>query len=635
MCSYSSMTFSDNASRSHNTPACASEYLLTDTIRTAWNWSGYVLSDAGATAFVANTTLSPDTAWGQECGVDTPCTFGHGFAANASDAAVKALSAGMDIELTCCGAPQVFPTLPDSVRSGHLDEFFLDRALRNTLPFRFELGQLDGLDSRDVPPRNPYAADIGAANVTTPAMHALALRAAKRSIVLLKNTVSKQGTHFGRQAGQLLPLSPTSLNGKIICAVGPNVNNTLNLLGNYVNKAHSNSMPTIASALQHELAAARSFNATLRVSSGCRNNTACDSLDPQTVDLLSSSGSCDLIVVAAGLTADARESNAAEGGTNACGCPEGNAVEGECCDRTNDAFPGEQLKLIQLAANSSAPVILLTVNAGQLDLTWPSRSGSGVDAILNLIYPGQASGTAVAQVLLGIGPDANPAARLPITYYSDMDVAGDITNYSMHQRTYRYSAVAGSATFPFGFGLGYSPFVYESVTWTRLSTPASVETIMPKAPTIRPCDAIQLNVTVRNTGYFDGDEVVQLYVTLPNTSSVPVAKLQLSSFARLHIPRGQVATVSFTVVPEDHSVLRNNSDFAAVIEPGVRRIWVGGSSDASRSPGLQTSFVVSGTEGEQTLLSSCPRGKAMQWLQSSTQDAARWSPSLPTAKYRR
>ena len=69
-------------------------------------------------------------------------------------------------------------------------------------------------------------------------------------------------------------------------------------------------------------------------------------------------------------------------------------------------------------------------------------------------------------------------------------------------------------------------------------------------------------------------QVVQLYVTLPNTSSVPVAKLQLSSFARLHIPRGQVATVSFTVVPEDHSVLRNNSDFAAVIEPGVRRIWV-------------------------------------------------------------
>ena len=121
-------------------------------------------------------------------------------------------------------------------------------------------------------------------------------------------------------------------------------------------------------------------------------------------------------------------------------------------------------------------------------------------------------GTAVAQVLLGIGPDANPAARLPITYYSDMDVAGDITNYSMHQRTYRYSAVAGSATFPFGFGLGYSPFVYESVTWTRLSTPASVETIMPKAPTIRPCDAIQLNVTVRNTGYFDGDEVLCMSV---------------------------------------------------------------------------------------------------------------------------
>lgn len=82
-------------------------------------------------------------------------------------------------------------------------------------------------------------------------MQALALRAAKRSIVLLKNSVSKRGAHFGRQADQLLPLSPALLNGKVVCAVGPNVNDTLNLLGNYVNKAHGNSMPTIASALQH------------------------------------------------------------------------------------------------------------------------------------------------------------------------------------------------------------------------------------------------------------------------------------------------------------------------------------------------------------------------------------------------
>ena len=89
MCSYSSITFTDNTSRSDNTPACASNYMLRKVIREGWNWTGYVLSDAGATAFVANTTLPSDTPWGQECGVGTPCTFGHGYAANSSDAAVK------------------------------------------------------------------------------------------------------------------------------------------------------------------------------------------------------------------------------------------------------------------------------------------------------------------------------------------------------------------------------------------------------------------------------------------------------------------------------------------------------------------------------------------------------------------
>lgn len=116
-----------------------------------------------------------------------------------------------------------------------------------------------------------------------------------------------------------------------------------------------------------------------------------------------------------------------------------------------------------------------------------------------------------------------------------MDVAGSITNYSMHQRTYRYSPVAGAvATFPFGFGLGYSPFVYESVTWTLLSTPVSVATTMPQTPTIGACDAIQLNVTVRNAGNFDGDEVMfllQLTHNCKNLHNSNVTSMGCACFA--------------------------------------------------------------------------------------------------------
>jgi beta-glucosidase len=154
MCSYSSITLTDNLGMSHNTPACANAYLLTDIIRNEWNWTGYILSDAGAVAFVGSTSIAGNT-WGSEC---PTCKFGHGYAKNASDAAVKAVAAGLDIELTCCGAPKVLPTLVNATRAGQMPggEATIDQSLRRTLPIRFELGQLD---PADYPPKksNPYS----------------------------------------------------------------------------------------------------------------------------------------------------------------------------------------------------------------------------------------------------------------------------------------------------------------------------------------------------------------------------------------------------------------------------------------------------------------------------------------------
>ena len=620
MCSYTAVTFTDNTTRQQNTPACASELLLTDTVRRGWNWTGYVLSDAGATAFVANTTLSPGTSWEQEC---PNCTFGHGWAANASDAAARALRAGLDVELTCCGAPAVFPTLPATVRQGRLAEARLDDALRHTLPFRFELGQLDGLpNSGDTPPPSAYAA-LGAANVTTPAMAALALRAAKRSIVLLKNAAPRGA------AAPLLPLSTAAVAGRTVCVVGPNANNTRNMLGGYVNAHNPGAVgaddTTVLGGIRREFVAAGATR--VLHAPGC-GNTSCLALDIATVALLASDA-CELLVLALGLTADARAPSPPEGGANACGCRHDDAVEGECCDRASDALPGQQLALLQLAGAAAAPTVLLSVSAGQLDLGWAAAAGSGVDAILNLIYPGQAAGRAVAQLLLGLGPDGNPAARLPITYYDDMDAAGSLTDYGMHGRTYRYSAA--KVRWPFGFGLSYTTFAYGEPRWAMLpggrAGRAWRAARQGAAPAVHGCDALRLTVPLRNAGTRGGDEVVQLYLSLPRNASVPVASRQLSSFARVHLAAGEARDVTFTIVPEDHAVMRagHGGDFALVLEPGARGVWVGGASDPATLPGAHATFSVVSAMAP---LASCARGRAKQWWDGSgTDDAARWAPA--------
>jgi beta-glucosidase len=105
MCSYSSITFTDHPEHSSNTPACANKYMLTDVVRGEWNWTGYILSDAGATAFVGKTQVGkPGELWHE-----SNKSFGHGYASSQEDAAIKALDAGLDLELTCCGAPAVYP----------------------------------------------------------------------------------------------------------------------------------------------------------------------------------------------------------------------------------------------------------------------------------------------------------------------------------------------------------------------------------------------------------------------------------------------------------------------------------------------------------------------------------------------
>jgi beta-glucosidase len=181
-----------------------------------------------------------------------------------------------------------------------------------------------------------------------------------------------------------------------------------------------------------------------------------------------------------------------------------------------------------------------------------------VPAIVEAWYPGQAAGTAVADVLFG---DVSPAGRLPVTFYRSVGQLPSFDDYSMKGRTYRY--LTSAPLYPFGHGLSYSRFSY-----ARLAVPkkAAVGTAVP------------VSVEVRNAGTMAADEVVQLYVSDVDASG-PVPLRALKGFQRVLLKPGEKRVVRFTLDERAFSLV--GSDGRRIVEPGRFTISVGG-----KQPGL-------------------------------------------------
>lgn len=519
-------------------PDTANSYLLTEILRNQWNWSGYILSDAGAVAFVGT--------------VDWQGTnIGHGYASNASDAAVKALTAGVDLELVCCALPPVYGTLQDSIANGIISETLLDISLNRTLPYRFELGKLDP------PGYCPYD-NFTSANVSTPAMVESALAAAKQAIVLLKND---QG---------VLPLNRDILTGKTVTIFGPSGNDTLAQQGGYVNQ-HPYFIRTPLEGFTDALPLSNVVYA-----SGCDDGIPCLAPNPnEALDLVNSS---DVIIMFLGTTV--------YNPPNYPCSPDNVAVEAEGWDRANASLPLGQLALLQsvaaVASMNQIPLILVVVNAGMLDISWAEGS-TEVSAIVHAPFLGMTSGIAIASVILG---ETNPAGRLTHTWYTadGLSSIGTLTDYRMRPdpstnfpgRTYRYTTAP--VQYPFGYGLSYSRFGYSNVIVN---------------PTYNSCDIVTVVVTVTNLSPIDGSEVVQLYVTMPN-STVPSPIRGLANFTRVFIPAGQSTAVTLSIKPRTGSSVLRNTDYVPVIEPGYRNLWIGGCSDPTILPGSFASYQVVG-----------------------------------------
>ena len=226
-------------------------------------------------------------------------------------------------------------------------------------------------------------------------------------------------------------------------------------------------------------------------------------------------------------------------------------------DRTNLDLPNVQENLLKILFSTGTPIILVLTSGSALSTNWEKEN---IPAIVQLWYPGQEGGTALADVLFG---DYNPAGRLPVTFYKSVDQLPPFEDYNMYGRTYRY--FKGEPLYSFGYGLSYTKFTYSDLTMPD-------ETKTNKSLTIA--------VEVRNAGKTAGDEVVQLY--LKNlTSVVPVPIHSLQGFKRIHLNPGEKQIVQFQLLPKQFAVLNESLKF--VVAPGQFEITAGG-----LQPGIQS-----------------------------------------------
>ncbi len=218
-------------------------------------------------------------------------------------------------------------------------------------------------------------------------------------------------------------------------------------------------------------------------------------------------------------------------------------------DRTNIDLPQAQQDLLRDLVASGKPVVLVLMNGSAVAVNWADQQ---VPAIVEVWYPGEEGGTAVADMLAG---DFSPGGKLPVTFYKSVDQLPPFDNYDMKGRTYRY--FAGEPLYPFGYGLSYTSFKFDNLKFDRDVLGAN--------------DDLGVSVEVKNTGKTSGDAVVQLYLSHPGVEGAPVRSL--AGIRRLSLNSGETRSVSIQVPNRNLSVV--TSDGTRKIVPGELRIWVG------------------------------------------------------------
>jgi beta-glucosidase len=379
------------------------------------------------------------------------------------------------------------------------------------------------------------------AAVDSPAHRALAKVAAQKSLVLLENR------------GNLLPLA-ASVKG--IAVIGPTADDGEVLLGNYAGK------PSRAvNILDGIRARAQAGGVTVRYAKGCGLASPSAAGISAAVDTVARA-EVGAAVVVLGLSPKYE----GEEGENALN-PGG--------DRGDLTLPGVQQRLLEAVVATGKPTILVLTGGGALGLAWAKTH---VPAILMAWYPGEEGGTAVADVLFG---EANPAGRLPVTFYRSIEDLPPFDDYAMQGRTYRY--FRGEPTYAFGFGRSFTTFRYADLRVSPEKGAAG--------------GAFEVTVTIENTGARAGDEVVQLYVSEDQARTLGPIRW-LAGFRRIALAPGARQIVTFSLGARALSLVA--ADGRRRVQPGWFTIAVGGGQPgrtgtyASAAEGLTARLEITG-----------------------------------------
>ena len=461
-------------------PATGNHWLFTQVLRDEWGFTGFVVSDAQA---VHNLVT-------------------HGFAADLPDAAARAVTAGVDMEMAV--ADPAYAHLPEALDAGSVSREVVDLRVQRVLEAKLRLGLFEA----------PFVDEAAAAVVLADPAHREAAReAAERSAVLLRNDDA------------LLPLDLEALTS--IAVIGPLADSRRDVLGPWVFDHDLDETVTVLAGLEERVGDAASVTFAPGIRPAQRvfasmfdmwgGNTPEDPADfddeaelQRAVDLAAAS---DVAVLVLG---------------------EWQHMIGEAASRSSLELPGRQTELLERVVATGTPVVLLVMNGRPLDLRWADEH---VPAILDIWYPGTRGGEAVARLLVG---DVAPGGKLPFTWPRTV---GQVPMFYAHTASHeprkqgtRYWDEESTPLYPFGHGLTYTTFAYDDLTLDRSS--------------VTPDETVTVSVTVTNVGDREADEVVQLYLHQRHGSaSRPVRELK--GFERLTLAAGESRVVEFLVGPDE------------------------------------------------------------------------------------
>ena len=367
--------------RTNGEPCCGSKTLLQEILRDEWGFKGYVVSD---------------------CWAIKDFHVNHKVVRTAEESAAMAVKNGCDLN---CG--DMYPNLLGAVKQGLISEDEIDVSVKRLFEARIRLGMFD---PESKVPWSKLKSEI----VNCEAHQKLALKAARESIVLLKND------------NHTLPLSREL---RTIAVVGPNAARHDVLWGNY------NGFSSHFSTLLEGIVGKVSIGTQVYYgNSGCYT-AQCG--DP---------GEIEAIIACMGVTP---EMEGEETGGEAVPDAEGGG------DRVRIGLPEKQQKMLEEVVATGKPVILVLTGGSPIELSWAKKHCA---AILMVWYPGEAGGEAAADVIFG---DYNPAGRLPLTFIKSLDDIPEFTDYRMKGRTYRF--MRKKPLYHFGYGLSYTTFKYSKL----------------------------------------------------------------------------------------------------------------------------------------------------------------------------